>query len=299
MKAIGRNESYSPEARSNEDTCLFVTRGSRNTGRELCTKHITSLLTFVKMEGRGSGRGRGRKGRGRGRGSSKATTDVMKDEENIDDTSLDMEIVEQVTADNESKTALLDPVAPIVSPENLPEKSSADSIVDRLSCVQERVKLLLKTQSLLEDTLHDLKRRHPHLHKSINYLDVIQLGNRISTTLHSPRHWKPGAPLVAGYPPAPQADHMRKGILGNVKLNISTPNYGDILKQIQEEIQLTAKLSLQKRPLPAPLVSAPPPAQSIQEKKRAPETLPPPEQPIKKHRAININFGFESGSDSD
>jgi hypothetical protein len=94
---------------------------------------------------------------------------------------------------------------------------------------------------------------------------------------------------------------MRKGKLGNVKLNLTTPQLGsgDILNQIQEEIQLTAKLALQKRTpalVPPPVASSAP---ALENKRMKSEPLPPPDAPAKKQRTININFGFESDSDND
>jgi hypothetical protein len=162
--------------------------------------------------------------------------------------------------------------------------------------MRERVKVLLSTQSRIQRKLHELKEKHPHREKAINYLDILKLGNRISTTLHAPRHWRPGALLLSGHPPAPQAEQMRKGKLGNLKLDLVTPNYSEIVSQIQQEIQLTAKLTLSKRSgaLPPP-PAAPAPAPVAE--KRPLEHLPPPDMPAKKQRTINISFGFESDSD--
>jgi hypothetical protein len=165
---------------------------------------------------------------------------------------------------------------------------------------KERVRRLLATQALVRTALQDVRARHPHRDKVVDYLDMIILGNRISTTLHAPRHWRPGALLLSGYPPAPQADHMRKGKLGNAKLNLTTPQHsGDLLNQIQEEIQLTAKAALLKKtpslgpPSALPATTAP----LLENKRMKSEPPPPPDGPAKRQRTININFGFESDSD--
>jgi hypothetical protein len=165
--------------------------------------------------------------------------------------------------------------------------------------MRKRVKILLSTQASIQKALHEIKERHPHREKSINYLDIMELGNRISTTLHAPRHWRPGALLLSGHPPAPQAEQMRKGKLGNLKLNLVTPNYSEILSQIQQEIQLTAKLTLSKRSGTLPTVAPTVVAAPVTEKRIPVEHLPPPEVPAKKQRTINISFGFESDSDGD
>lgn len=93
---------------------------------------------------------------------------------------------------------------------------------------------------------------------------------------------------------------MRKGKLGNWKLNLVTPNYSEILNQIQQEIQLTAKLTLAKRSAPLLPLAAPPAVAAPAPEKRPPvEPLPPPEVSAKKQRTINISFGFESDSEGD
>lgn len=183
-----------------------------------------------------------------------------------------------------------------------------------------RVKKLLSIQSTIRTTINTINLRHPNRQTEVSVQDLITFGNRISTTLHAPRHWKPGAMLISAYPPAPQADNMRKGILGNIKVNVVTSNQSnELLKQIQEEIQLTAKASYSNRT--SSLLSTLLPSSSssnvnnlnhqtnqTDSKRPAPFSSssssnsaepPPPDLPSKKQRTININFGFESDSESD
>ena len=188
-------------------------------------------------------------------------------------------------------------------------------MVEELNSLKERVKKLLSLQSQIKTNLNLIQRRHPNRKTEITPQDLLLLGNNISLSLHAPRHWKPGAVLIAGYPPAPQTENMRKGKLGNNKINVinSIQEEGsDLLNQLQEEIQLTAKVALMKRVTNNDIPisnnsnnnnnnnkSNLEISNNSIDQKRVNSPPSPPEIPSKRQRTININFGFESDSESD
>jgi hypothetical protein len=132
------------------------------------------------------------------------------------------------------------------------------------------------------------------------YKDIITLGNRISRTLRAPPGYQPGMVLVAGIPPAPQPESIRKGKLGNVLLQIREEKSDDT--NIPEEILLRepSPPSLTKQAVHVPIkeVAEPPQSPKLTESNKREAEAPPAavEQP-KRRREIAIDFGFDSDSD--
>jgi hypothetical protein len=128
------------------------------------------------------------------------------------------------------------------------------------------------------------------------YKDIITLGNRISRTLRAPPGYQPGMVLVAGIPPAPQPESIRKGKLGNVLLQIREEKSDDNIPEVREPSP--PPLTKQAVHLPIKEVAEPPQSPKLTESnKREAETPPAAVEQPKRRREIAIDFGFDSDSD--
>jgi hypothetical protein len=168
------------------------------------------------------------------------------------------------------------------------------------AATKNRVENLLSIKDSIKKTLKKLDEIHNIQDgRVIDYKDIIKFGDRITMTLHAPPQWTPGTALLAGLPPAPQPDNMRKGKIGSATRHFASSSDSSESKQsaqsmIQEEIQMaTSQKESAAKKAKAKLMEAP----VVVEKRQLPPTIE--EEPKKRQRVLNINFGFESDSDEE
>ena len=178
-----------------------------------------------------------------------------------------------------------------------------------------RLKKLLEVKSSIRKALSLSPALLPKVvHSEVGYYkDLIIFGNRFSKTLNAPPGYQPGGALVAGHPPAPQPDNMRKGRLGNIKLEILKDNnivdehwetpevvlpFTDIEKPEVVKSSIAKSVTTMSQSNPRELTH--PPTMIIASKKREIEEEISVAEPRKRQRQITIDFGFDSDSeDSD
>jgi hypothetical protein len=151
---------------------------------------------------------------------------------------------------------------------------------------KKRISQLLEIQKNIRQARRTVKDfLSVHSSEVVDHRNVIQFSNRISYTLHAPPNWQYGA-WLSTYPPAPQIENMRKGKLGYQLVKIGETAKGSIVSAINEEMRrATLAKALSNQPSSGP-----------QKRDREHEDAPA-EVPIKRRRAIGVNFGFDSDSD--
>jgi hypothetical protein len=148
---------------------------------------------------------------------------------------------------------------------------------------------------------------------------VIEFARYTTLTLQAPPGWVPGAPLTGSHPPAPQPEQMRDSTLqrfnqrnaatGVGAASSSSKLGGTGISSADESAatQMKSLLSLQgtKRKVhPPPVTASMQPDQDadiemdVEQADQIEKELPP-DQPQKKTRQININYGMSDSDDDD
>eukprot|EP01041_Mallomonas_annulata_P001501 gene1501-2896_t len=82
----------------------------------------------------------------------------------------------------------------------------------------DKIRGLLQIRKNITNTLrqYDEELEHVKNVRKVKFADVIKYADYTSRTIRAPPHWQPGHPVVGGHPPAPQAEQMRLGKLGEL-----------------------------------------------------------------------------------
>eukprot|EP00602_Paraphysomonas_sp_CaronLab_P002464 CAMPEP_0185037270 /NCGR_PEP_ID=MMETSP1103-20130426/31430_1 /TAXON_ID=36769 /ORGANISM="Paraphysomonas bandaiensis, Strain Caron Lab Isolate" /LENGTH=166 /DNA_ID=CAMNT_0027575169 /DNA_START=31 /DNA_END=528 /DNA_ORIENTATION=+ len=158
--------------------------------------------------------------------------------------------------------------------------------------VRDRVLKLLSIKKTIRSAVRQSKSV-VEIRDRVDYKAVISLGDLISNTIYAPKDYRPGMPLLSGYPPAPQLENMRKGRLGSTRLDIVSfdSSGGELSSMINEELVMAAQIPL----VTHRAVDKSPPVEV--EKRPAPDQANPEDNVAKKARNITIDFGFETDDD--
>jgi len=90
------------------------------------------------------------------------------------------------------------------SNETLPMKTFVKNILN----TRRKIDTFLKDNNDLIESIESAKL--------VPISSVIKLAEVSSRTVKAPPLWTPGNPIVGAYPPAPQLEHMRAGMLGSL-----------------------------------------------------------------------------------
>ena len=91
--------------------------------------------------------------------------------------------------------------------------------LDEKNYLQKLVDTRRKVEHFLSDRNEDLLQIRNA--KQVDFNSVIDFAVTTSRTLRAPPHWLPGNPIIGGFPPAPQVEHMRLGKLSEFQKFIS------------------------------------------------------------------------------